>query len=86
MTALSSRRSYFADTEQVDIMGYNLKNRQTSEEEIFTQDNSKLFTEEVKNLKVNYLYFPIVIRPKVDLYQTPFVKIFSNSEIEIWKI
>ena len=86
VTALSSRRSYFADTEQVDIMGYNLKNRQTSEEEIFTQDNSKLFTEEVKNLKVNYLYFPIVIRPKVDLYQTPFVKIFSNSEIEIWKI
>ena len=86
VTALSNRRTYLADTEQVDIMGYDLKQRLKIQEEIFNQDNPELFTEHLKKISVDYLYFPIEIRPKVDLGKTNLQSIFSNDLVEIWQV
>ncbi len=86
VAALSAKRTYLADTEQVDIMGYDFKNRLKAEQEIFEQTDPKLFTQQIKSLTVDYLYFPIPQRPKTDLSKTSFIKVFSNPEVEIWKI
>lgn len=86
ISALTNKRIYLGDTEQVDIMGYDLKKRLITQEEIFKQEDPKIFSQEIKNLKVDYLYFPIILKPKVNLSQTPLSKVFSNSVVEIWKI
>lgn len=86
VSALSQRSTYLADTEQVDIMGYDYKNRLAAQQEIFTQEDPKLFTKEINDLRVNYLYFPIPQKPLVDLTKTPLKPIFSNSAMEIWQV
>lgn len=85
VTAFSARRTYLADTEQVDIMGYNLKERLDFQDLVFYQDVEEL-EQKLAEKRINYLYFPIPIKPKVDLYKTSLQKIFSNSQIEIWQI
>ncbi len=84
--AISNRRTFLADTEQVDIMGYNLKPRLNLQKEIFSQVDPQLFINGIKNLNIDYLYFPKALSPKVDLTKTPFKPIFSNGEVSIWKV
>lgn len=87
VTAFSSRRTYFSDAEQVDIMGYNIKDRSPLQEEVFnkTEDANELVNK-LKTTNANYLYFPLALKPKVDLSKTNLEKVFSNSAVEIWKI
>lgn len=86
VSAFSARRSYFADSEQADIMGYDIKTRMNFEDDIFSEIDPFIFEKKLKEKKINYLYFPKLVSPKVNLFKTSLIKVFSNSEIEIWKI
>jgi len=83
---LSGRRAYLEDTEQVDIMNYNFKDRLTFQESIFKVDDPKSFEQQILDKNIDYLYFPKPLSPQVNLSKTNFKKTFSNSAIEIWKV
>src|SRR3989344_2263309 len=85
VAAFSKRRTYLADTEQVDIMGYNLKERLDFQDLVFYKDIEEL-DKKLKEKGISYLYFPTAIKPKIDLDKTSLQKIFSNSQIEIWQV
>lgn len=86
VAAFSSRRTYLSDTEQVDIMDYNLKERLIFQDSVFSQGSLDELEQKLKKEKINYIYFPIVSAPKIDLTKSSLKKVFSNSEIEIWQI
>lgn len=86
VAAFSGRRTYLADTEQVDIMGYDLKTRLTIQQTIFTENDPVKFSQLLKENQINYLYYPKALKPVVELDKTNFKKIFSNSLVEIWQI
>lgn len=86
ISALTSRRTYLSDFEQVDIMGYDLKSRATKVQSIFDEVNPDRFSQLLKSSGVNYLYYPLAQSPKVDLSKTDLTKFFSNEKVAIWKI
>lgn len=86
VSAVTGRREYLADIEQVDIMGYDFKSRLNAQEGLFNETNPQTFEKEVRSMKVNYLYFPLLQKPKVDLTKTAFQKVFQNESAELWKI
>lgn len=86
ISALSDRSTYLADNEQIDIMGYNFKPRQVIQEEIFKISNPLEFNKMLTENKINYLYFPKLNPPSVDLQKTKLIKEFENNEIQIWKV
>lgn len=86
VSALSARRTFISDTEQIDIMGYDFKNRLTAQKEIFEGTDSLKFIKTLKDNHINYLYFPRILRPAINLQQTPLKQIFSNNSVEIWKV
>ena len=85
VSALSSRRTYFDDYEQVDIMGYDGKARLETKRIIFENES----VDKVKNAfllsNANILYFPKVLKPKVNPEKIGLTKFFENQEIEVWK-
>lgn len=85
VSAISGRREYFSDKEQVDIMGYDFTQRQEVKKEIFGSTDA----ESVKNLlneaKIDYVYFPKILTPKVDLAKAGLTRLFDNKAAEIWK-
>ncbi|MBI2600841.1 hypothetical protein HYW42_02710 [Candidatus Daviesbacteria bacterium] len=85
VAAFSKRRVFFADTEQVDIMGYEYQPRQNIQKQIYLDDslyNKELLSEK----KINYLYFPKVLKPKFDLEKSSLKKIYENQEVEVWSV
>lgn len=84
--AFGERSTYLADEEQVDNTGYDYQGRKNLEEKLFATDDPKLFSTLIKKTNANYLYFPILQKPNVDLNKTSLKPIFSNNLIEIWKI
>ncbi len=84
--ALSGARTYFSDFEQADIMGYPIADRQHFQDEIFKETSPVIFSQELKNKKIDYLYFPKYTPPAVELDKTGFNKIFENSNYEVWKV
>lgn len=86
VAAFSSKRTYLSDTEQVDIMGYNLKERSDFQNDIFFKKDPEDLGGKLKDKRIDYLYFPIPIKLEADLTKTNLKKIFSNPEVEIWKI
>ena len=87
VSAFSARRTYIADTEQVDIMGYDLNKRLEMERKIFIDiENPHNLDKTLKEIGINYIYFPKILRPKLDLNKTDFLKLFDNNSIEIWKV
>lgn len=86
IAALSGRREYFADKEQVDIMGYNFTSRAEIEKKVFTDTNPGEVGSLIKSSGANYIYFPRVLAPKTDLAKAGLTQIFSNSAVEIWKL
>lgn len=87
VAAFSARRTYLADSEQVDIMGYDLKRRVDIANNIFsTIDNAENLREVLKINKIDYIYFPKSLKPKLDLGKTDFLKLFDNGSVEIWRV
>ena len=86
VSALSERRTYIDDYEQVDIMGYDYKGRLEIKKEIFTDEKPETVRQKIMQTGGNYLYFPKVLTPKADLEAVGLTKAFENHQVEIWNI
>lgn len=85
ISAFSSRNTYFDDYEQVDIMGYDYKPRLATKKIVFESEIVKTVKDSFLETGANILYFPKVLRPKINLEEIGLIKFFENSEVEIWK-
>lgn len=85
VAALTSRRTYMDDYEQIDIMGYDYKKRYETKKTIFESRD----TEEVKNAfeqtGASLIYIPKPERPILSPENIGLAKIFENHDVEIWK-
>lgn len=86
VAAVTGRREYFADKEQVDIMGYNFTARADLEKKVFESTDQSEVTNLIESSGANYIYFPIALAPKVNFAKIGLQQIFANSDVEIWKI
>jgi hypothetical protein len=85
VSAFSSRRTYFDDYEQVDIMGYDYKPRLKTKEIIFNGKDPIKVKEAVLSINAQLIYFPKDIKPTVELDKIGLTKIYENSSVEVWK-
>lgn len=85
VSAISSRRTYFDDYEQADIMGYDWRKRLEIKKTIFEDANPVKVKDAFTKTQANLLYFPRVLKPKIDPGSIGFSLIFENREIEVWK-
>lgn len=85
VTAMSNRRSYFADFEQVDIMGYDYKKRQQTQRELFATNNKNHFKTLLQGAEINLIYFPTEMQPIIDLSTVGFTKVYDRDSIQVWK-
>lgn len=87
VSALSERRVYYADYEQVDIMGYDYAKRAAVQSMIFNNENNSSIYQTLKEEGVKFVYIPKLLSPKTKFTTIAGVeKIFENSEVEIWKV
>ncbi len=86
VAALSHKRTYLSDMEQVDIMGYNYKKRLKTQQDLFSTNDPKLFVNILKENNIQYIYFPKKRSPQTDLSKTYLLQIFDSSEVEIWQV
>lgn len=86
VSALSSRRTYFDDYEQVDIMGYDYRERLKVKEIIFNNEKIELVKSALNSTNADLLYYPKAVAPKVNPEELGLTKLFENSEVIIWKI
>lgn len=86
VAALSSRRVYLADSEQVDIMGYDLNSRSKIVTYIFLEENPLAFKQALMEQKIDYLYFPANFKQMADLLKTNLIQVYKNPSAEIWKV
>ena len=86
VSALTSRRTYFDDYEQVDIMGYDYKPRLKTKEIIFNSEKIEEVKEALKSTDADILYYPKAITPKIDIDSIGLNKIFENNEVLVWKL
>lgn len=84
--AFAERSVYLADEEQVKNTGYDYQNRKSLARKLFDTDNLVVFNQLIKETKANYLYFPIIQKPKINLHKTSLKPVFTNDIVEIWKI
>jgi len=85
VSAFSSRRTYFDDYEQADIMGYNGKERMDAKKIIFEGVDETLVKAAFQKTQAELLYYPKVLAPKVNPQTIGLTRIFENEEIEVWK-
>lgn len=85
VAAISSRRTYMDDYEQVDIMGYNWKEREKLKDDIFNSMDPEKAKASFLATKADILYYPKAIAPKISPEKYGLTKIFDNGEIEVWK-
>ncbi len=86
VSAFSSRRTYFDDYEQVDIMGYDYRPRLKIKEIIFTEKDLIKVRGAIVSTNSNLIYFPKDVRPVVELNKIGITKFYENSIVEVWKI
>lgn len=86
VSALTGKRVYLADTEQVTILGYDLSSRLKFQEEIFAQADPTMFTRKLKENRIDYIYFPKPLKPAVELDKSGLKKVYSNDVVEIWQV
>lgn len=86
VAAFSARRTYLADLEQVDIMGYDLETRLSIQEKVFAETDPLIFTSLLTENGIDYLYFPKPLKPKINLHETIQKQVYTNDVVEIWKV
>lgn len=86
LSALTDRRTYLTDTEQVDIMGYSYQDRLKTQREVFDTTDPATFKSLLEKTDSNYLYFPKIQRPRVDIKNTGLTLYYENDEVELWKV
>ena len=85
VSATSSRRTYFDDYEQADIMNYNWRPREEVKKIIFESVDQEKVKTAFLQTQSNILYFPKVLQPKVNPKSIGLTLFFENEEIEVWK-
>lgn len=86
VSALSGRREYFSDHEQVNIMGYNFSQRDKIKKGIFENTDPATVKSLIKDSGVNYIYYPLPLAPKVDFAKVGLSEVFRNAKVSIWKV
>lgn len=86
VSAFSTRRTYFDDYEQVNIMGYDYRPRLKTKEIIFNSEKIEEVKLALKSTNANILYYPKAVAPKIDPKELELTKIYENPEVEIWEI
>ncbi len=86
VAALSGNPTYFDAKEQVDIMGYDYQKRLETKKLIFETGDSSIFSQKLKETNADILYYPKILKPKVDPSLAGFKRIYENDKVEIWKI
>jgi hypothetical protein len=86
VSAFSERRTYFDDHEQVDIMGYDWKERLALKDDLFKEKDPNIFKSEIDKTGAEILYFPESFRPVVNLEKAGLTGIYKNQGAEVWKI
>lgn len=86
VSAFSTRRTYFDDYEQVDIMGYDYRPRLKTKEIIFNSEKIEEVKTALKSTNANILYYPKAVAPKVDLKELELTKIYENPSAVVWKL
>ncbi len=86
VSALTSRRTYFDDYEQVDIMGYEYRPRLEIKKTIFNSDKADVVKSAISSTNSNILYYPKEVAPKIDIKSLGLIKLFENSEVIVWRI
>lgn len=84
VSALTSRRTYFDDYEQVDIMGYNWKKRMDVKNAVFNEIEVSLAEKAFIESGAQILYYPKIVSPKVSPDNYGLTKIFMNDAVEVW--
>lgn len=85
VSAFSERRTYFDDYEQVDIMGYDWRERLETKKVIFSNNNPQTVRTYFAGTDADILYYPKALRPKVSPKDMGFTLLFENQDVEIWK-
>lgn len=86
VSALSERRTYFDDYEQLDIMGYDIKNRTEIKKAIFSSSDKNLVQNKISETGVHLIYFPKSLKPRASLFELNSSRIYENHDVEVWKI
>lgn len=86
VSAISSRRVFLADFEQVDIMGYDLETRRQVVDTIFKEEDPKNFESELLRNSIKVVYFPSELKPSVNLEKTNLKKIYASKKVEVWLV
>lgn len=86
VSAFSSRRTYFDDYEQVDIMGYDYKPRLKTKEVIFNEKDKTKVKEAILSTNANFIYYPKDLRPQVNLDEIDLTLFYENPKVEVWKV
>ncbi|NOY15031.1 MAG: hypothetical protein GXP43_02330 [bacterium] len=90
ITAFSGKTAYLADTMNLDISGYDYKDRQTNLSRLYDPDladsyKNKLLAKITQQNSLKYIY--ILHLPQYKLTPPPpWQKIYQNSLVEIWQI
>ncbi len=85
VSAISARRTYFDDYEQADIMNYNWRPREEVKKVIFESTDPEYVKDTLLQSRSKILYFPKILRPKVNPETIGLTLFFENGEIEVWK-
>lgn len=84
--ALSARRTFISDIEQLDIMGYDYPKRRDIQTEIFNTEDPLKFKNLINQNNIKLIYINnFQQRPKVNLSAAGLIKIFENGLVEIWQ-
>ncbi|OGM09407.1 hypothetical protein A2Y68_00340 [Candidatus Woesebacteria bacterium RBG_13_46_13] len=84
VSAFSGKETYISDIEQVDVMGYDYKERLSFQEKIFLEPSAQVLAEKLKEKGISVLYFPQQLKPKADYDTKFFDKIVENRKVEVW--
>lgn len=85
VSAFSSRATFMDDYEQNDIMGYDYRSRLKVKEVIFKSKDAIAVKENLSKTKADFIYFPKILAPKVNLQTLSLTKFFENQEVEVWR-
>lgn len=86
VAALTSRRTYFDDYEQVDIMGYQFKERWEDKKKIFSTEKTEEFSALIRRTNATILYYPKVLKPAINPEDAGMAKIYANQLVEVWQV
>jgi hypothetical protein len=86
VAAFSEKRTYLADIEQVDVMGYNYQERLAFQQKTFLEPSVITLASDLKERGISLLYFPQALRPKADFSDKYFEMILEGKTVSVWKI